>query len=39
MNQTNPITIIEAGLARCVAEPRVANELKDYGLGQSYRFE
>jgi hypothetical protein len=39
MNQTNPTTIIEAGLARCVTEPRGANGLEGYGLGQSYRFE
>jgi len=39
MNQTNPITIIESGLDRCVTEPRGANGLEGYGLGQSYRFE
>jgi hypothetical protein len=39
MNQTNPITIIETGLARGVAAPREANGLEGYGLGQSYRFE
>jgi hypothetical protein len=39
MNQTNPITIIEAGLARRVAEPRGQHGLEGYGLGQSYRFE
>lgn len=39
MGQANPITIIEAGLARCVTEPRGANGLEGYGLGQSYRFE
>lgn len=32
-------TVIEAGLARCVTEPRGANGLEAYGLGQSYRFE
>jgi hypothetical protein len=37
MNRTN--TIIEAGVARCVAEPRGANGFEGYGLGQSYRFE
>ncbi len=39
MNQTNPRTIIESGLARCSASPRGANGLEGYGLGQSYRFE
>jgi hypothetical protein len=39
MNQTNPITIIEASLARCVTEPRGSHGLEGYGLGQSYRFE
>ncbi len=39
MNQTNPITIIESGLARCVAEPRGSHGLESYGLGQSCRFE
>jgi hypothetical protein len=37
MNRTN--TIIETGLARCVAWPRGANGLKGYGLGQLYKFE
>jgi hypothetical protein len=39
MSQTNSITIIEAGIARCVTEPRGANGLEGYVLGQSYRFE
>jgi hypothetical protein len=39
MNQSNPITIIETGLGRCVTEPRGANGLEGYGLGLSYRFE
>jgi hypothetical protein len=39
MTQTNPTTIIAAGLARCVAEPRGSHGLEGYGLGQSYRFE
>jgi hypothetical protein len=39
MNRTDPITIIETGIARCVSEPRGANGLEGYGLGQSYRFE
>jgi hypothetical protein len=39
MNQADPITIIETGLARCVAEPRGQHGLEGYGLGQSYRFE
>ena len=39
MSQTNSITIIETGLARCVAEPRGSHGLEGYGLGQSYRFE
>jgi hypothetical protein len=39
MNQTDSITIIESGLARCVTESRGANGLEGYGFGQSYRFE
>jgi hypothetical protein len=39
MNQTDSIKIIETGLARCVSEPRGANGLEGYGLGQLYRFE
>jgi hypothetical protein len=39
MSQTDPITIIESGLARCVAEPRGSHGLEGYGLDQSYRFE
>ena len=32
-------TILEAGLARCVTEPRGKHGLEGYDLGQSYRFE
>jgi hypothetical protein len=39
MDKTNSITIIETGLARCVAEPRGSHGLEGYGLDQSYRFE
>ena len=39
MNRLDSITIIENGLARCVTEPRGANGLEGYDLGQSYRFE
>jgi hypothetical protein len=39
MTKTNSITIIEAGLARCVTEPRGRHGLEGYVLGQSYRFE
>jgi len=39
MNQTDPSMIIEAGLARCIAEPRGSHGLEGYGFGQSYRFE
>jgi hypothetical protein len=31
--------IIEAGLARCITEPRGNHGLEGYILGQSYRFE
>jgi hypothetical protein len=37
--QSDSIKIIETGLARCATEPRGANGLEGYGLGQSYRFE
>ncbi len=33
------LKIIETGLGRCVTEPRGANGLEGYGLGESYRFE
>jgi hypothetical protein len=36
---TPALNIIETGLASCVTEPRGANGLEGYGLGQSYRFE
>jgi len=39
MNQTDTITIIESGIARCVTEPRGHHGLEGYGLGQTYRFE
>jgi hypothetical protein len=39
MKRSEAITIMESGLARCVAEPRAANGLESYGLGQSHRFE
>lgn len=39
MKETNSITIIEVGLARCVTVPRGSHGLEGYVLGQSYRFE
>jgi hypothetical protein len=36
---SNSTAIIEPSIARCVAEPRGANGLEGYGLGQSYMFE
>lgn len=39
MHRTEPITIIEVGLARCVTEPRGSHGLEGYVLGQAYRFE
>lgn len=38
-DRANSITIIEAGFARCVTEPRGAHGLEGYVLGQPYRFE
>lgn len=36
---TPTLNIIETGLARCVTEPRGANGMEGYSLGQSYGFE